>query len=119
MKLKIGEKLITNEGKTGWGKTIAVTNKRLLILDNDKIIGETLVQDISEAYSETHFLTNLTQLKIRFKDGREMSVIFRNKANGQLYGGSDCADKDMLNITNRYVKAINQAINKKLPATEV
>jgi hypothetical protein len=119
VKLKIGEKLIIKEGKTGWGKTIAVTNKRLLILDKGKIIGETSVEDISEAYSETHFLTNLTQLKIRFKDGRKMSVIFRNKTNGHLYGGSDYADNDMLNMTNRYVKAINQAVNKKLPATKI
>ena len=119
MKLKIGEKLIINEGKTGWGKTIAVTNKRLLILDKDQIMGETAVEDISEAYSETHFLTNLTQLKIRFKDGKEMSVIFRNKTNGLLYGSSDYADNDMLSITNRYVKAINQAVNQELPVTEI
>ena len=119
MKLKIGEKLIIKEGKAAWGKTLAVTNKRLLILDKDKIIGETPINDISEAYSETHFLTNLTQLKIRFKDGRETAIIFKNKANGLLYGGSNYADTDMLNITNRYVKAINQAVNKKLSATKV
>ena len=119
MKLKPDEKLIIEEGKTGWGKTIAVTNKRLLILTKDKIMGETPIEDISGAYAKTHFLANLTQLRIKFKDGREMSVIFRNSTNDLLYGGSGHANTDMLNITNRYVKAINQAVGKKLPATEV
>lgn len=118
MKLKLGEELIIGEGKTGWGKTLAVTNKRLLILEKDKIMGETPLEDVSGAYAETQFLTNLTQLKIKLKDGREMSIIFRSSANGRLYVGSE-ADVDILNLTNRYVEAINRAVNKKLPAEEV
>jgi predicted DNA-binding antitoxin AbrB/MazE fold protein len=118
VKLKLGEKLIMNEGKTGWGATLALTSKRLLILDNEKIIGETPIESISEAYAETQALANLTQLKIKLKDGKEITVIFRSTVNGRLYGASDSSHKDMTELTNRYVMAINRAISKKLTVAE-
>jgi hypothetical protein len=116
VKLKLGEELIINEGKTGWGATLALTSKRLLILDQKKIIGETPIENISEAYAETQTLTNLTQLKIKLKDGKEMTVIFRSSVNGRLYGGSDSSNTDIINLTNRYAKAINRAVSEKLSA---
>jgi len=118
VKLKLGEKLIINEGKTGWGATLAVTSKRLLILDKEKIIGETPIESIAEAYAETQVLANLIQLKIKLKNGKEMTVMFRRTVNGRLYGGSDSSNTDMLELTNRYVKAINLAIREKLSVAE-
>ena len=118
MKLKLGEKLIINEGKTGWGATLALTSKRLLILDQEKIIGETPIESISEAYAETQALANLIQLKVKLKNGREMTVIFRSTVNGRLYGGSDSSNIDMTKLTNKYVKAINRAVSEKLPIAE-
>jgi hypothetical protein len=114
VKLKLGEELIINEGKTGWGATLALTSKRLLVLDQEKIIGETPLESISEAYAETQTLANLTQLKIKLKDGKEMTVMFRSTVNGRLYGGSGSSNTDIINLTNRYVKAINRAVSKKL-----
>ena len=67
MKLKPGEVLIIDEGKTGWGATLALTNKRLLVLNQERIIGETPIENISEAYSATQAFANLTQLKIKPK----------------------------------------------------
>jgi len=119
VKLKLGEELIINEGKTGWGATLALTNKRLLVLDREKIIGETPIENISEAYAATQAFANLTQLKIKLKDGKEMTVIFRSSVNGRLYGGSGASTTDITNLTNRYVKAINRAVNEKLSAAEV
>ncbi|MCW4047379.1 MAG: hypothetical protein NWE99_07450 [Candidatus Bathyarchaeota archaeon] len=120
MKLQPGEELLIKEGRTGWGNTLAVTNKRLLILDRDKIVGETLIENVAGAYAETQVLTGLTQLKIKLKDGREMPVIFRSSANGFLYGGgSENAGADLLNLTNRYVEAITRAISEQLPTKEV
>jgi hypothetical protein len=119
VKLKLGEELIINEGKTGWGTTLALTSKRLLILDQDKIIGETPIENISGAFAETQSLANLTQLKIKLKDGKEMTVIFRSSVNGRLYGGSTSSNMDMVDLTNRYVDAINRAVNEKLSAAEV
>jgi hypothetical protein len=119
VKLKLGEEVIIEGGKTGWGTTLAVTNKRLLILDKDKIVGETPMEGISGAYAETQSLINLTQLKIKLEDGREMSVIFRSSANGHLYGGSDYGSTELLDLTNRYVEAINRAVNEKLSAKEM
>lgn len=118
MRLKPGEHLIIDKGKTGWGNTIAVTSQRLLILEKDNIIGETPLENISSAIVETHFLTNLTQLRIKLKDGKEMSVIFRRNPNGLLYGGSGQADKDIVNLTNKYAKVINRAIGGRMTATE-
>jgi len=119
VKLKSGEELIINEGKTGWGTTLALTSKRLLVLDHEKIIGETPIENISEAYAETQALANITQLKIKLKDGKEMTVIFRSSANGRLYGGSASSNTDIIDLTNRYADAINRAINEKLSAAEV
>jgi hypothetical protein len=119
VKLKLGEELILNEGKTGWGTTLALTSKRLLVLDHEKIIGETPIENISEAYAETQALANLTQLKIKLKDGKEMTVIFRSSANGRLYDGSTSSNIDIIDLTNRYADAINRAVNEKLSAAEV
>jgi hypothetical protein len=118
VRLKLGEQVIIDEGKTGWGNTLALTNKRLLILERDNIIGETPLENVSNAYAETHFLTNLTQLKIKLKDGKEMSVIFRRSSNGLLYGDPEHADLDIINLTNKYVEAINRAIGGQMPAKE-
>jgi hypothetical protein len=118
VKLKLGEHLIIDEGKTGWGNTIAVTNQRLLILEKDSIIGETPMENIASATAETHFLTNLTQLKIKLKDGREMSVIFRRSPNGLLYGSPNQTDSDIIKLTNKYAEAINQVINEYLSTKE-
>jgi hypothetical protein len=118
MKLQPGEEVLIKEGRTGWGNTLAVTNKRLLILDKDNIVGETPIENVAGAYAETQVLTGLTQLKIKLKDGREMPVIFRSSANGFLYGGSESAGVDLLDLTNRYVEAINRAISEQLPAKE-
>jgi hypothetical protein len=119
VKLKLGEELIINEGKTGWGTTLALTNKRLLVLDQDKIIGETPIENISEAYAETQALSNITQLKIKLKDGKEMTVIFRSTANGRLYGGPGSGSMEIIDLTNRYADAINRAVSEKLSAAEV
>ena len=119
MKLKPGEELLINEGKTGWGTTLALTNKRLLILDKENVIGETPIENISGAYAETQILANLTQLKIKLKDGKEMTVIFRSSINGRLYGGSGSGNTDIIDLTNRYVEAINRAVSEKLSAAEV
>jgi hypothetical protein len=119
VKLKLGEELIINEGKTGWGTTLALTSKRLLILDQDKIIGETPIENISGAYAETQTLANLTQLKIKLKDGKEMTVIFRSSINGRLYGGSSSGSTEIIDLTNRYADAINRAVSEKLSAAEV
>ena len=106
MKLKPGEVLIIDEGKTGWGATLALTNKRLLVLNQERIIGETPIENISEAYSATQAFANLTQLKIKLKNGKEMTVIFRSNVNGRLYGGSGSSNNDIVSLTNRYVEAI-------------
>jgi pyrimidine deaminase RibD-like protein len=119
VKLKLGEELIINEGKTGWGTTLALTSKRLLVLDQDKIIGETTIDNISGAYAETQALANITQLKIKLKDGREMTVIFRSSVNGRLYGGSASLNTNIIDLTNRYVEAINRAVSEKLSAAEI
>ena len=119
VKLKPGEELLINEGKTGWGTTLALTNKRLLILDKEKVIAETPIKNISGAYAETQILANLTQLKIKLKDGKEMTVIFRSSINGHLYGGSGSGNTDIIDLTNRYVEAINRAVSEKLSAAEV
>jgi hypothetical protein len=119
VKLKLGEELIINEGKTGWGTTLALTSKRLLILDHDKIIGETPIENISDAYAETQALSNITQLKIKLKDGKEMTVIFRRSVNGRLYGGSDSSNIDIIDLTNRYAEAINRVISENLSAAEI
>jgi len=119
VKLKLGEELIINEGKTGWGATLALTSKRLLILDQEKVIGETPIENISEAYATMQPLANITLLKIKLKDRKEMTVIFRSSVNGRLYGGSGSSNNDIINLTNRYVKAINQAVSKKLSTAEV
>ena len=111
MKLKLGEELIINEGKTGWGTTLALTSKRLLVLDQDKIIGETTIDNISGAYAETQALANITQLK--------MTVIFRSSVNGRLYGGSASLNTNIIDLTNRYVEAINRAVSEKLSAAEI
>jgi hypothetical protein len=116
VKLKLGEELIISEGKTGWGATLALTSKRLLLLDQEKIIGETPIENISEAYAEPQTLANIAQLKIKLKDGKEITVIFRSSINGRLYGGPGSSNNEIINLTNRYVKAINQAISKKLSA---
>ncbi len=118
MKLQPGEVLLIKEGKTGWGNTLAVTNKRLLVLDKDTIVGETPIESVAGAYAETPFLTKRTQLTIKLKDGREMPVIFRSSANGFLYGGSENADTDLLDLTKRYAEVINRAVNEQLPAKE-
>jgi len=119
MKLKLGEELIISEGKTGWGATIALTSKRLLVLNQEKIIGETPIENISEAYAATQTFANLTQLKIKLIDGKEMTVIFRSSVNGRLYDGSGSSNLDIINLTNRYVKAINQAVSENLSAAEI
>ena len=119
MKLKRGEELIINEGKTGWGATLALTNKRLLVLDQDKIIGETSIENISEAFAVTQSFANLTQLKIKLKDGKEMTVIFRSSVNGRLYGNSDSSNSYIINLTNRYATAINRVVSEKLSTAEV
>jgi hypothetical protein len=119
VKLQPDEELLINEGKTGWGTTLALTNKRLLILDKEKVIGETPIENISGAYAETQILANLTQLKIKLKDGKEMTVIFRSSINGRLYGGSGSGNTYVVDLTNRYVEAINRAVNEKLSAAEV
>ena len=119
MKLKLGEELIINEGKTGWGTTLALTSKRLLVLDQDKIIGETPLENISGAYAETQALANLTQLKIKLNDGKEMTVIFRSSINGRLYGGSASSNRNIIELTNRYADAINRAVSEKLSAAEI
>jgi hypothetical protein len=118
MKLKPGERLIIDEGKTGWGNTLALTNKRLLILDKEDIVGETSLEQISSAHVETPFLTNLTQLKIKLRDGREMSIIFRRSPNGLLYESPDHTDAGIIKLTNKYADAINQAIGGQMPARE-
>lgn len=119
VKLKLGEELILNEGKTGWGTTLALTSKRLLILDQDKIIGETPIENISGAYAETQALANLTQLKIKLNNGKEMTVIFRSSINGRLYGGSASSNMNIIELTNRYADAINRAVSEKLSAAEI
>jgi hypothetical protein len=119
VKLKLGEEMIINEGKTGWGTTLALTSKRLLMIDKEKIIGETPIENISEAYAETQTLANLTQLKIKLKNGKEMTVIFRSNVNGRLYGGSASSNTDIIDLTNRYVEAINRIVSEKLSAAEV
>src|SRR4030042_842243 len=119
VKLKLGEELIINEGKTGWGTTLALTTKRLLILDKEKVIGETPIENISGAYAETQILANLTQLKIKLKDGKEMTVIFRSSINGRLYGGSGSGNTDIIDLTNRYVEGINRAVSEELSAAGV
>jgi len=119
VKLKLGEELIINEGKTGWGTTLALTSKRLLILDQDKIIGETPIENIAGAYAETQTFANLTQLKIKLKDGKEMTVIFRSSVNGRLYGGSASSNTDIIDLTNRYADAINRVISEQLSAAEI
>ena len=119
MKLKSDEKLIINEGKTGWGTTLALTSERLLVLDQEKIIGETPLKDISEAYVETQPFANLTQLKIKLKDGKELTVIFRSSVNGRLYGGSASSNTDMIDLTNRYADAINRIASERLHTAEV
>ena len=119
MKFRPGEVLIINEGRTGWGTTLALTNKRLLILNQEKIIGETPIENISEAYSTTQAFANLTQLKIKLKNGKELTVIFRRIVNGRLYGGSDSSNNDVVSLTNRYVAAINQAVSEGLSAAKV
>jgi hypothetical protein len=50
VKLQPGEVLLIKEGKTGWGNTLAVTNKRLLVLDKDTIVGETPMESVAGAY---------------------------------------------------------------------
>jgi hypothetical protein len=119
VKLKHGEVLIISEGKTGWGATLALTNKRLLILNQERIIGETPIENISEAYSATQGFINLAQLKIKLIDGKEMTVIFRSNVNGHLYEGSGSSNNNVINLTNRYVEAINHAIGKGLSAKKV
>ena len=119
MELQVGEELIIKEGKTGWGKILAVTTKRLLILDEEKIIGETPIEDVAEALVETQMLTDLTQLRIKLKNGREMPVIFRNRENGRLYGSSSHTKKEILKLTNRYAKAINKVIKEQISAPEL
>jgi hypothetical protein len=118
VKLQPGEVLLIKEGKTGWGNTLAVTNKRLLVLDKDTIVGETPMESVAGAYVETQALTKLTQLKIKLTDGREMPVIFRSSANGFLYGGSEATDTDLLDLTERYAEAINRAVSERMPAKE-
>ena len=119
VELQIGEELIIKEGKTGWGKTLAVTTKRLLILDEEKIIGETPLEDIAEALVETQMLTDLTQLRIKLKNGREMPVIFRNRENGRLYDSSSYSKKEILKLTNKYAKSINRAIREQISTPEL
>jgi hypothetical protein len=118
VKLQPREVLLIKEGRTGWGNTLAVTNKRLLILDKDTIVGETPIENVAGAYAETQVLTKLTQLKIKLKDGREMPVIFRSSANGFLYGGSEAAGTYLLDLTERYAEAINRAVNEQMPTKE-
>ena len=118
MKLKPGEVLIIDEGKTGWGATLALTNKRLLVLNQERIIGETPIENISEAYSATQAFANLTQLKIKLKNGKEMTVIFRSNVNGRLYGGSGSSNNDIVSLTNRYVEAINHTVREGLSAAK-
>jgi hypothetical protein len=119
VKLKPGEVLIINEGKTGWGATLALTNKRLLVLNQERIIGETPIENISEAYSATQAFINLAELKIKLIDGKEMTIIFRSSANGHLYGGSGSSNNDVISLTNRYVEAINHAVGKGISAAKV
>ena len=118
MKLKPGEVLIINEGKTGWGATLALTNKRLLILNQERIIGETPIENISGAYSATQAFANLTQLKIKLRNGKEMTVIFRSSVNGRLYGGSGTSNNDIISLTKKYVEAINHVVSEGISATK-
>jgi hypothetical protein len=111
--LQNDETLLLNEGKTGWHKTLAVTNKRLLFLNKDKIEKEFQLSNVLEVYPETQSFTGLTKLVIKFTDGTAESIIFKTGDSDLLLGGLDFAGSNASNMANRYVNMINRVLNQK------
>jgi len=108
--LESGENLLLNEGKIGWHKTLAVTNKRLLFLNRDTIENEIRLINILEVYPKTQSFTGLTQLVIKFMNGTEKSLIFKSGDKDLLAGGLNYADSNATNMANRYVNLINRVL---------
>ena len=113
MNLEKGEKLLLNEGKIGWHKTLGVTNKRLLFLKKDAIEREIMLSDILEVYPKTQGFTGLTQLAIKYTDGDEETIVFKTGDSDLLFGGLNYAESNATNMANRYVNLINRVMSGK------
>lgn len=111
MNLEAEEHIILNEGKLGWRKTLALTNQRLLFLNNDAVEDEIALADVAEAYPDTQGFTNLTQLKIKMRRGGDRAVIFKSGGAKLLFGGMDYADQNARSMSNRYASAIMRAVD--------
>jgi hypothetical protein len=118
MELEEGEVVILDEGRTGLGgMTLALTNKRLLWLQKDQIQYELRLENISQVYPNTRMFANLTEMKIRTRDGNEYGVNFEAKGKGLFLGGTGYVAQNARTMTDRYVAAVNKLLNEQSFAT--
>jgi hypothetical protein len=69
------------------------------------------LENISEVYPNTKMFTNLTEMKIKMKDGQESSLVFKSGDMGLALGGVGYASQNARTMTDRYVGAINKLLN--------
>jgi hypothetical protein len=89
-------------------------------LKSDEIKSQIRHENILEVYLSTKLLTNMTEMKIRMKNGEENGQIFKAGDTGLLLGELDYADKNARDMTDGYVAAITKQLQKEQsPITEL
>lgn len=124
MKLEKGENLILDDGFWGSNKMLVLTNTRLVVQKRKgtikskwEIENEILLEEIEEAYGMIDVFTSLSSLVLKLKNNDQLLFNFR-LVDSQMPGlGED--SKNFIStktkeITDKYLKAINQQIRNKI-----
>lgn len=114
MELENGEKILLKEatiGKGIRGRTLALTNRRLLFLKKDEAKDEIRIEEISEVYPHTDEITEFTTLKIRLEKGTEITVHWKGGGMLKRLFDTKYHHDYVSSITSRYVNAINKLMN--------
>jgi tRNA A22 N-methylase len=123
MGLEKDENVILDDGYWGSNKKLVLTNKRLLVQKRKgtvtskwEIENEILLEEIEEAYGMIDVFTSLSSLILKLKNKEQLLINFRlvdSQMPGLTGNTGTFISMKTREITNKYLKRINNQIYKK------
>jgi tRNA A22 N-methylase len=123
MGLEKDENVILDDGYWGSNKKLVLTNKRLLVQKRKgtvtskwEIENEILLEEIEEVYGMIDVFTSLSSLILKLKNKEQLLINFRlvdSQMPGLTGNSGTFISMKTKEITNKYLKGINNQIHKK------
>jgi tRNA A22 N-methylase len=123
MGLEKDENVILDDGYWGSNKKLVLTNKRLLVQKRKgtvtskwEIENEILLEEIEEVYGMIDVFTSLSSLILKLKNKEQLLINFRlvdSQMPGLTGNSGTFISMKTKEITNKYLKGINNQIYKK------